>query len=136
MAVIQDHDEPGQAGIADGMAACPAVVCRCRRQAGTGQAGGFRLDDPAGEVGIEFMAVTGRSGVQAAAYLVPMTYRRHALASASRALIGTAHHGSSGAASFMTGTCATRTWSRLMVALIQGQAKAQMQNVSDTPTPP
>ena len=39
------------------------------------KAGGFRLDDPAGEVGIEFMAVTCRSGVQAVTCLVPMTYR-------------------------------------------------------------
>ena len=36
------------------------------------KAGGFRLDDPLGEVGVEFMVVTDRDG---AAYHVPMGYR-------------------------------------------------------------
>jgi Maltokinase N-terminal cap domain len=43
------------------------------------EAGGFRLDDPQGEVGIEFMLVNGGSGERAATYQVPMTYRAQAL---------------------------------------------------------
>ena len=35
-------------------------------------AGGFRLDDPQGEVGIEFMLVTDRSGERPTAYQVPL----------------------------------------------------------------
>ena len=36
------------------------------------RAGGFRLDDPSGEVGIEFMFVTDDGGTT---YHVPLTYR-------------------------------------------------------------
>lgn len=39
------------------------------------RAGGFRLDDPEGEVGIEFMVVTDSSGGLPTAYHVPVTYR-------------------------------------------------------------
>lgn len=39
------------------------------------RAGGFRLDDPRGEVGIEFMVVTDDSGDEPLSYLVPLTYR-------------------------------------------------------------
>ena len=42
------------------------------------RAGGFRLDDPDGEVGIEFMIVTDGSGDQVTSYLVPMTAPRSA----------------------------------------------------------
>ncbi len=56
------------------------------------KAGGFRLDDPHGEVGIEFMVVSDRSGGRATTYQVPLTYRARALASAG-GLIGTAEHG-------------------------------------------
>lgn len=41
------------------------------------RAGGFRLDDPEGEVGIEFAAVLDSSGERPATYLVPMSYRAH-----------------------------------------------------------
>ena len=47
------------------------------------EAGGFRLDDPQGEVGIEFMLVNDGSGERAATYQVPMEVRperRRALA--------------------------------------------------------
>ncbi len=47
------------------------------------KSGGFRLDDPQGEVGIEFMVVTDRSGERATTYQVPLTYRARALASAA-----------------------------------------------------
>jgi Maltokinase N-terminal cap domain len=61
------------------------------------RAGGFRLDDPAGEVGIEFMVVTDGSGPGAVTYQVPLTYRAGTLAGAEGGLIGTAEHGCSGA---------------------------------------
>ncbi len=57
------------------------------------KAGGFRLDDPQGEVGVEFMVVTDGHDDQAVSYLAPMTYRASALADADNALIGTAEHG-------------------------------------------
>src|ERR1700722_3367278 len=57
------------------------------------KAGGFRLDDPQSEVGIEFMVVTDGHDDQAVSYLAPMTYRASALADADNALIGTTEHG-------------------------------------------
>ena len=58
-------------------------------RAGAGQpslikAGGFRLDDPAWEVGIEFMVAADGS----TAYHVPMTYRGTPLDEIGDALIG------------------------------------------------
>jgi Maltokinase N-terminal cap domain len=55
--------------------------------------GGFRLDDPDGAVGIEFMVVTDGSGSGVVAYQIPLTYRAGALAGADGALIGTSEHG-------------------------------------------
>jgi hypothetical protein len=60
------------------------------------KAGGFRLDDPQGEVGIEFMVVTDGSGYAATAYQIPLTYRAGALAGACGGLIGTSEHGGTG----------------------------------------
>jgi hypothetical protein len=53
------------------------------------KAGGFRLDDPRGEVGIEFMLVTDGSGDRPATYQVPLTYRARAFDGAGGAPIGT-----------------------------------------------
>ncbi|HEY9438101.1 MAG TPA: 1,4-alpha-glucan branching protein, partial [Streptomyces sp.] len=43
------------------------------------KAGGFRLDDPRGAVGIEFMVVADTTAREPVAYLVPMGYRGTAL---------------------------------------------------------
>ncbi len=98
------------------------------------RAGGFRLDDPAGQVGIEFMVVTNGPEGRAVAYLVPMTYRGNALASASDGLIGTAQHGVLGRRWIYDGIRDPVLVAQ-MVALIQGEVQAQMQTVSDTPDP-
>jgi hypothetical protein len=55
--------------------------------------GGFRLDDPVGEVGIEFVFVADAVGGDWTAYNVPMTYRGEPVPPAEAALIGTGHHG-------------------------------------------
>lgn len=93
--------------------------------------GGFRLDDPAGEVGIEFMVVRD-DAADGRAYLVPMTYRGSPLASADRHLIGTAQHGVLGPRWIYDGT-----WDRVLLeqlaALIQGRVGAQAQSQSNTP---
>jgi len=98
------------------------------------RAGGFRLNDPEGQVGIEFMAVTSRSGGQAVTYLVPMTYRGQALAGAGHALIGTSQHGVLGQRWIYDGLRDPVLVAQ-MVALIQGEAQAQLQNTSNTPDP-
>src|SRR5580704_4504646 len=63
------------------------------REPALAKAGGFRLDDPEGEVGIEFMVVTDGSGAEATAYHVPLTYRASPLEEGEDALVGTTEHG-------------------------------------------
>ena len=98
------------------------------------KAGGFRLDDPRGEVGIEFMVVTDRSGNTDAAYHVPLTYRGAALAGADAGLIGTAEHGVLGRRWIYDGVYDPVLLTQL-VALIQGDAEPQAQSVSNTADP-
>lgn len=57
------------------------------------KAGGFRLDDPLGEVGIEVMFVADKLGGHEVVYHVPLSYRGAALGAADAGLVGTADHG-------------------------------------------
>lgn len=99
------------------------------------KAGGFRLDDPEGEVGIEFMVVTdGAADDQATAYHLPLTYRAAPLAGADKALIGTSEHGVLGRRWVYDGTHDPVLVAQLL-ALLQGRAEPQAQSVSDTPDP-
>jgi hypothetical protein len=95
------------------------------------RAGGFRLDDPHGEVGIEFMVVIDSSSAGETVYHVPMTYRASALEGIGSALIGTAEHGVLGRR-FIYDGAADPVLVAQLVALIQGDAQAQAQTVSDT----
>ncbi|MFE0641034.1 1,4-alpha-glucan branching protein [Streptomyces sp. NPDC058877] len=96
------------------------------------KAGGFRLDDPAGEVGIEFMAVTEGTGPDAVAHLVPMTYRGAPLEGAEQALIGTSEHGVLGTRWIYDGTH-DPVFAAQLYALLTGQVVAQHQSLDDTP---
>ena len=98
------------------------------------KAGGFRLDDPQGEVGIEFMVVTDGSGYGATAYQVPLTYRAGALAGACGGLIGTSEHGVLGRRWIYDGVHDPVLLAQL-VALIQGEAEPQAQSVSNAADP-
>lgn len=98
------------------------------------KAGGFRLDDPAGEVGIEFMVVTDTSGDRPVSYQVPLTYRGAPLDGADEALIGTSEHGVLGRRWVYDGAHDPVLVAQLL-ALVQGHAEAQHQNKSDTPDP-
>ncbi|GGT02012.1 hypothetical protein GCM10010222_49720 [Streptomyces tanashiensis] len=98
------------------------------------KAGGFRLDDPAGEVGIEFMAVTDGTGPDAVTYLVPMTYRGAPLEGAEHALIGTSEHGVLGTRWIYDGVHDPVLVERLY-ALLAGRAEAQAQSVDNTTDP-
>ena len=60
------------------------------------KAGGFRLDDPEGQVGLEFMAATDDSGDEPVTYHMPLSYRGAPLTGGDGALIGTAEHGALG----------------------------------------
>ncbi|MFJ6521541.1 1,4-alpha-glucan branching protein [Streptomyces filamentosus] len=98
------------------------------------RAGGFRLDDPAGEVGVEFMAVTDGEGADAVAYLVPMTYRDKPLEGAEDALIGTSEHGVLGTRWIYDGAHDPVLVGELY-ALLAGRAVPQQQSVSDAVDP-
>jgi hypothetical protein len=90
--------------------------------------GGFRLDDPEGEVGIEVMIVANGDGTR---YLVPMTYRGSPLAGADDALLGTSEHGVLGRRWIYDAVHDPVAVAQLL-ALAAGQVEAQHQAVSDT----
>lgn len=98
------------------------------------KAGGFRLDDPQGEVGIEFMVVTDTAGAQPTTYLVPLTYRGATLEGAEHALVGTMEHGVLGRRWAYDG-CHDPVLVAQLLALIEGRVLAQDQSASDTPDP-
>lgn len=98
------------------------------------KAGGFRLDDPAGEVGIEFMVALHGEGEQAAAYHAPLTYRGSPLDGAEDALIGTAEHGVLGRRWVYDGTRDPVLVAQL-AALLHGNAEPQAQSANDTTDP-
>ncbi|MEV0641556.1 1,4-alpha-glucan branching protein [Streptomyces sp. NPDC050619] len=96
------------------------------------KAGGFRLDDPQGEVGMEFMAIGDTSGAHPVTYLVPLTYRGAPLDGAEHALVGTMEHGVLGRRWAYDG-CHDPVLLAQLLALIEGRVQAQAQSVSDTP---
>ncbi|MEV6951271.1 1,4-alpha-glucan branching protein [Streptomyces sp. NPDC051183] len=98
------------------------------------KAGGFRLDDPEGEVGIEFMVVTDTADGTPVAYHVPLTYRGAPLDGAEQALVGTSEHGVLGLRWVYDGTRDPVLVARLR-ALLRGEAVPQMQSESGTPDP-
>jgi hypothetical protein len=100
------------------------------RPPGLDRAGGFRLDDPAGEVGLEFMAIA--DAATGTTYHVPLAYRAQARPGADHGLITTAEHGVLGRRWIYDGTHDPVLVAQL-IALVQGQAEPQAQRVSDTP---
>lgn len=96
--------------------------------------GGFRLDDPAGRVGIEVMVVADDSGPQPVVYQVPLTYRGAPLAGSEHALVGTTEHGVLGTR-WVYDAPHDEVFVARLLALIQGQAEPQAQSQSDTPDP-
>ncbi|MEV5321901.1 1,4-alpha-glucan branching protein [Streptomyces sp. NPDC052687] len=93
------------------------------------KAGGFRLDDPQGEVGIEFLVVTDAASPRPVTYLVPLTYRGAPLDGAEHALVGTMEHGVLGQRWVYDG-CHDPVLVAELLALIEGRARAQDQNTS------
>lgn len=100
------------------------------------KAGGFRLDDPEGEVGIEFLVVVDTAGLDPVAYLVPMSYRGAPLdgAGAEAGLIGTSEHGVLGTRWLYDGVH-DPVLVMALVAMLSGVAVPQQQNESDAPNP-
>ena len=98
------------------------------------RAGGFRLDDPDGEVGIEFLVVADASGGATAYYLVPLTYRGAPLAGAETALVGTSEHGVLGTR-WIYNAPADAVFVAELLSLLQNVAEPQLQGESFTPDP-
>ncbi len=99
------------------------------------KAGGFRLDDPEGAVGIEFMVVVDTGAQEPVAYLVPLAYRGAALEGVpGEALIGTSEHGVLGTRWIYDGVHDPVVTAQLR-ALLRGEAVPQHQNESDCPDP-
>ncbi len=96
------------------------------------KAGGFRLDDPAGEVGLEFMAVRDTAGSTPVTYHVPLTYRGDPLPGGEHALIGASEHGVLGKRWIYDGAH-DPVLAEQLCALLRGQAEPQAQSLSDTP---
>jgi hypothetical protein len=95
------------------------------------KAGGFRVDDPDGEVGIEIMIVSDADGTT---YVTPMTYRGSPLEGADDACIGTSEHGVLGHRWIYDAERDPVAVAQLL-ALARGEAEAQHQNRSDTVDP-
>ncbi len=91
--------------------------------------GGYRLDDPAGQVGIEIMIVSDESGPTPIVYQVPLTYRGAPLAGAEHALIGESDHGVLGRR-WVYDACHDPVFVARLVALLEGQTTAQHRSVS------
>jgi hypothetical protein len=96
------------------------------------KAGGFRLDDPAGEVGMEFMVVTDSSAAEPVTYHVPLTYRGDPLDGAEDGLVGTSLHGVLGQRWLYDGT-RDPVLAAQVATLLAGKAQPQAQQASDTP---
>lgn len=97
-------------------------------------AGGFRLDDPAGDVGLEFIVITDGTDAEETAYFVPLSYRGAALPEAEGGLLGTSEHGVLGRRWIYDAAHDPVAVGRLL-AFVCGATEAQHQNVSDTPDP-
>jgi hypothetical protein len=95
------------------------------------RAGGFRVDDPDGAVGIEVMFVADADG---AVYVVPLTYRGTPLQGADDALVGTSEHGVLGRRWIYDAERDPVARAQLL-ALARGEVEAQHQDVSDTVDP-
>jgi hypothetical protein len=95
------------------------------------KAGGFRVDDPDGEVGIEIMLVSDADGTT---YVTPMTYRGSPLEGADDALLGTSEHGVLGRRWIYDAQRDPVAVAQLL-ALARGEGEAQDQNRSETVDP-
>jgi hypothetical protein len=96
------------------------------------RAGGFRLDDPAGDVGIEFVFVTDGTTGDETTYHVPLAYRGAPLPEAEDGLVGTSEHGVLGTRWIYDAAHDPVAVAQLL-DFICGRAEAQHQSQSNTP---
>ena len=94
----------------------------------------WRLDDPAGEVGIETLLVVDEGGPETVVYQVPLTYRGAPLEGGEHALVGTMEHSVLGARWVYDGTH-DPVYAAQLLALVLEQATPQAGSATDTPEP-
>jgi trehalose synthase-fused probable maltokinase len=94
----------------------------------------WRLDDPAGQVGIETLLVVDEGGVEPVVYQVPLTYRGAPLDGAQHALVGTMEHSVLGRRWVYDGAH-DPVYATQLLALVLQQATPQAGGSSDTPEP-
>ena len=94
--------------------------------------GGFRLDDPDGEIGFEFFLL--RDHADGIEYFVPVSYRSAPLPGADQdgSLIGTAEHGILGTRYVYDGPV-DPAWRSVVEELLNGEAEPQHRTESETP---
>ncbi|GAB95694.1 1,4-alpha-glucan branching enzyme [Kineosphaera limosa] len=96
--------------------------------------GGYRLDDPDGQVGVETLIVADESGSQPVVYQVPLTYRGAPLGGADAAFLGTMEHGVLGTRYIYDGAH-DPVYARALLELARGQVQAQHATQSHTVDP-
>ena len=94
----------------------------------------WRLDDPAGEVGVETLLVVDEGGPDTVVYQVPLTYRGAPLEGAQHALVGTMEHSVLGPRWVYDGAH-DPVYAAQLLALVLEQATPQASGASDTAEP-
>ena len=94
----------------------------------------WRLDDPAGQVGVETLLLVDEGGPEPVVYQVPLTYRGAPLEGAQHALVGTMEHSVLGRRWVYDGPH-DPVFAAQLLALTLGEAVAQAGSRSDTPEP-
>ncbi|MFD6390071.1 1,4-alpha-glucan branching protein [Nocardia sp. NPDC060259] len=95
------------------------------------KAGGFRLDDADGAVGIEFLLLRDESETGSVLYSVPLTYRGVPIPGGDGALLGTAEHGVLGRRWIYDGASDPVAVGAVL-DLVAGRVSAQAQHHSDS----
>jgi maltokinase len=94
----------------------------------------WRLDDPAGEVGIETLLVIDNAGPEPVVYQVPLTYRGAPLVGAEDALVGTMEHSVLGRR-WVYDAPHDPVYAAQLEQLVMGRAEPQAGSESDKPEP-
>ncbi|WP_392542738.1 maltokinase N-terminal cap-like domain-containing protein [Oryzobacter telluris] len=94
----------------------------------------WRLDDPAGEVGVETIIVADEAGPETVVYQVPLTYRGEPLGSADHALVGTMDHSVLGRR-WVYDAPHDPVYAAQLLELVQGRVSARSSSVSDADEP-
>ncbi|MGL5930430.1 MAG: maltokinase N-terminal cap-like domain-containing protein [Dermatophilaceae bacterium] len=93
--------------------------------------GRWRLDDPAGEVGIETLVVADVGGAEPVVYQVPLTYRAEPLGGADHALVGVAEHSALGRR-WVYDAPHDPAYAAQLLELVQGRVRARSGSRSNT----